>query len=91
MSTEQLKELRALTDQAIETARKTWKNNLLGDAVNWSGLHCAEACWIVNDDGEEYAQVRIEEASPNASRFQCAIRTELESVGWSDVSVVTEW
>jgi len=37
------------------------------------------------------AEVLIEEASPDATEFQEAIRAELERSGWPDVHVVTAW
>jgi hypothetical protein len=87
MTTEQLKALRRDTDRAIELQR----GQGISGAVNWADLHCVEAEWIVNDDGEEYAQVRIEEASETAVLFQRAVQIELERLGWPDVSIVTEW
>ena len=91
MTTEQLKALRRDTDRAIETVRQAWKNNRINDAVNWAGLRCSEAAWIMNDEGEAYAQVTISKAGPEASLFRLAICDALADRNWFDIAIITEW
>lgn len=91
MTTEQLKALRAATNLAIETVRQAWKNNHIKDATNWTGLHCTEAAWIMNDEGEAYAQVTISKAAPEASLFRLAISDALADRNWFDIAIATEW
>lgn len=91
MTTEQLKDLRAATNAAIETVRQDWKNNRINDAVNWAGVRCSEAAWIMNDEGEAYAQVTISKAAPEASLFRLAIGDALADGNWFDIAIATEW
>jgi hypothetical protein len=92
MSTEQLKELRAVTDRAIETVRASWTGCRNQVTVNWADLRCTEAAWIVTDfGGDGRVQVTVEEASPEVSLFRDAVSAALAQSGWPDVSVLTEW
>ncbi len=61
------------------------------DAINWGDLSCAEARWVRNDCGDEYAEVVIEEASPGLPKFSAWVKARLAERGFPDVRVVTEW
>jgi hypothetical protein len=88
MTPDDLARLRLDTDIAIERVRpKATKRG----PVNWADLHCMEAAWVVTDDEQQFAQVTIEEASPEAADFQRLVKEELEMMGWPSVVVVTEW
>ena len=60
-------------------------------AINWADLSCRQASLVVTDAGESYTEVLIEEAAPDATKFQQAVASELALAGWPDVRVVTEW
>ena len=62
-----------------------------GGPVNWADLACRQAGWVTTDSGDSYAEVLIEEASPDAVAFQEKIMEELRKAGWFHVGVVTEW
>lgn len=85
----QLKKLREDTDAAIEVVRA--RRPQVQGAINWADLHCLQAAWVLTDDEENYAEVTIEEASPDAGYFQRVIAEELARAGWPDIRVVTEW
>ena len=87
MTTEQLKQLRVDTNKAIDVLIES----PCGGPVNWYDLACRQAAWVTTDSGDSYAEVLIEEASPNAVEFPGRIREELRKAGWPDVRVVTEW
>jgi len=84
---EMLVKLRKATDNAIGVVETGERRGL----VNWADLSCRQAAWVSTDQGDSYAEVKIEEASPDASEFQEAIRAELERSGWPSIEVVTEW
>jgi hypothetical protein len=89
MTQEKLRELKLATDDAIRFVKSGEGNHPV--AVNWANLRCVQAAWVVTDAGDSYAQVTIEEASPEAYRFQNEVAFELTKHGWPDVHVVTEW
>lgn len=63
----------------------------INEAINWADLRCVEARCVLTDQGDQYLEVIIEEASPDAAKLQDAIRGGLERKGWEGVVVVTEW
>jgi hypothetical protein len=87
MTIDELKKLRAATDDVIGTISRDPPNW----PVNWADLSCRQTSWIVTDDGAEYAEVLIEEASPEAFEFRETVRCELARRGYLGVQVVTEW
>ncbi len=89
MTTETLLKLRGATNDVLALLHR--RRNQFKGPVNWADLSCLQAAWVVTDDGESYAEVTIEEASPESTDFQEAIRAALERRGWPDVRVVTEW
>jgi hypothetical protein len=89
MSENKLKRLRRATDDAIGAVEMSGLQ--IHGAVNWADLHCLQAAWVSTDDGYSYAEVTIEEASPDAVEFQHAVEMELARRGWPDIHVVTEW
>lgn len=89
MTTSQLESLKQATDDAIRAAHR--KRREISGAINWADLHCLQAAWVVTDDEYDYAEVTIEEASPECSEFHAFIHKYLAAHGWPDVSVVTEW
>ena len=88
MTVYELKKLRAVADDAIRGVKRGF-NSLT--PVNWGDLSCRQAAWVVTDDGSAYAEVLIEEASPDATEFRETIRCELARRGYPGVQVVTEW
>lgn len=61
-------------------------------AINWAGLHCAEAGYVVTK-GRRYWRVVIEEAAPEGNADLCAfIYDYLMAAGWpADLEVSCEW
>ena len=88
MTIDELKKLRAATEDVIDTIIISDPPNW---PVNWADLSCRQASWVVTDDGAEYAEVLIEEASPEAVEFRETVRCELARRGYPGVQVVTEW
>ena len=88
MTIDELKKLRAATEDVIDTIIISDPPNW---PVNWADLSCRQAFWVVTDDGEEYAEVLIEEASPEAVEFCKTVCYELARRGYPGVLVVTEW
>jgi hypothetical protein len=88
MTTNELKKLLAATDEVIGAIES---GDLVRGPVNWADLSCCQVSWVVTDDGSEYAEVLIEEASPEAVEFRETVRCELVRRGWPGVQVVTEW
>lgn len=81
--------LRAATNDAIAVVSSSAQKP--SGPVNWGDLHCRQASWVITDDGSEYPEVLIEEASPDATEFQSAVTAKLERSGWPGVNVVTAW
>ena len=59
---------------------------LLDDAINWGDLSAS-----VEECGEGHFEVRVEEASPAAHRLQQWLTDRLNTWGWTNVRVYTEW
>lgn len=83
-----LKRLRAATEEILLLLKP---GDYPNEAINWADLHCVEARQIINDEGGEYLEVGIQEASPDCGKMPQAVRERLALQGWKDVSVVTEW
>jgi len=90
MDLAQLRKLREATNDAIEVVKERYPNGCLGP-VNWADLHCTEASSVATDEANQYLQVTIEEASPDAEIFKTAVGKELSDRGWTGVVVLTEW
>ena len=88
MTIDDLKKLRVVTNLVI--GEVDCNDNHRGP-VNWADLSCRQASWVVTDDGAEYAEVLIEEASPEAVEFRETIRYELARRGYPRVQVITGW
>ena len=84
-----LKELRGLTDDAIGAAES--QGTVIQGAINWANLFCSEACYVLDDEGEERYQVSIEEVAPDNPTLQEFIENWLAEHGWPGVVVITEW
>lgn len=64
----------------------------IAGAINWGDLGCAEAWYAINDQGEEWFRVRIEEADPVNPALINAVGRGLSARGWPDnVEVRCEW
>lgn len=88
MTQPNLRRLKQSTEEILSTLTP---KDCPEDPVNWSDLHCTEAKSVVNDDGDEYLEVCIEEASPNSDNLRSLICQRLKDVGWDTVAVVLEW
>lgn len=85
----QFAKLRLAVEDALEEARK--KKAAIQDAVNWGDLRCSSIEKVVNEQGDEYYRVWIEEVAPDAARFKEFIYQHLLSKGFMEVLVNTEW
>ena len=63
-----LKKLQDLTNKIIDELQK--KKDTFDEAINWGDLSCVEASYIIDQNGCEYYQVLICEASPDATMFK---------------------
>ena len=88
-----LKKLKEDTNKALEIVSGAEEHY---EDVNYGDLRCSETRYIVNDDGEEYYEVIIDEVSPCAYEFRNAVRDVLFDVLGYDITkdeieVITEW
>ena len=88
MTIDQLKELRAACNSALEQIKAS--DARPSGAINWADLRCVSAEWVIDDSGAEFPQVFIEEAEPGALELCSAIAAALEG-RWPGVRVVAEW
>jgi len=86
---EKLKELQDITDKIIEELQK--EKNAFNEAINWGDLSCKEASFCINQNGFEYYDVLICEASPDAIKFQNEVYDRLLAIWNIPVIVQTEW
>lgn len=88
-----LKKLKEDTNKALEMVSGAEEYY---EDVNYGDLRCSEVRYILNDDGEEYYEVIIDEVSPTAYEFRKAVYDVLFDVLGYDVvkntiEVITEW
>jgi hypothetical protein len=88
MTTDELGKLKQATNDAIGVMQPSGFSD---EAINWGDLGCVESSYVLNDSGENYCEVLIEEAAPDCAEFQAAIQLELGKRGWPYVRVRTEW
>jgi hypothetical protein len=81
-----LTQLLVCANFACEAARVAKVNS----EVNWGDLECRAAAYVFTDKGLHY-EVQIEEAAPDAGKFQAFVAEYLEKQGFKDVVVLTEW
>lgn len=60
-------------------------------AINWGNLYCACVVACLNNDGETWNEVHINEASPAAYKLSQYVSGKLAEAGFPDVVVKTEW
>lgn len=77
-----LAQLRAAAEAACKKARRY--------AVNWADLHCVSAEYRLDNQGDEYFSVLIEEASPDADELIVFLTQVLKDNGYT-VEVETAW
>ncbi len=83
-----LKALKAAANEVIEAIDfDKWT----GGAVNCADLRCVEASECKSDEGREWLEVLIEEASPDCTELQSLVRDHLIERGFGEVTVRTEW
>ena len=85
-----LKELRDETDEAIKKAQQL-RGELDDEPINWADLSCYSAEYAIDDEGEGYYRVYIEEAGPSCPKFHAFIAERLCEAGFQNVEVITEW
>lgn len=88
-----LKKLKEDTNRALEIVSEGEEHY---EAVNYGDLRCSETRYIINDEGETYYEVIIDEASPVAYEFRRAVCDVLFDVLGYDITkdtieVITEW
>lgn len=87
MNIETLTTLREAANKIV----KAIKRGSIEGPINWGSLYCSETRWILSDTGQSYAEVIIEEASPDENERLCYfVSAELEKLGYF-VTVTTEW
>lgn len=83
-----LKALREAANAAIDLARE--RKGEFNEAINWGNLACVSAEFTVNDEGDSYHTVIIEEAG-DCPRFRVFIGAILDAGKFKDVAITTEW
>lgn len=94
MTDDYLNRLYACTNDAIkavELAADQGRFDTRHEAVNWADLGCVAAERIVNNFGQTYCRVVIEEVSPGANKFCKFISDYLKEHGFADIEVSLEW
>ena len=88
-----LMQLKEATNDSIRGAKRLRNSRLRNQAVNWADLKCFSAEFRVDDEGEEYYAVKIDEADPGvaADGFAHYVREALAKRGFKGVAVETEW
>lgn len=84
-----LVELKEAANAALEEAQK--QSGSIGGAINWGDLSCTEARYSINERGEKFWTVIIEEASPDACDLHAFVMRYLHDRGFHGIEVVTEW
>jgi len=59
--------------------------------VNWGDLACRQAGAGIDDWGNPFTAVWVEEVAPDNPGFQAAVTAGLADLGWPSVQVYTEW
>lgn len=89
---EQVEDLKALQKAAEDACQAAIAAKTeIGGAINWADLHCAEARWFINHQGESGQAVYIEEASHDSSKLIIFIRDFLYARGFAGVEIYPEW
>lgn len=83
-----LKDLRVYTDIVLNKLYN--ERHDIDGAINWADLRCIEANKCISEDGDQYYEVLVSEASPDNYRFQTLVQQELEKMGYKAV-IRTEW
>jgi hypothetical protein len=87
-----LKQLQILRDASNDAISEAFeKRQEISGAINWGDLCCVAAEFIVDQEGNQRVQVRIEEAAPDYGEFHEFIAKRLEENGFGNVTVLTEW
>ena len=81
--------LQDLTNKIIDELQK--EKDAFHEAINWGNLYCIEASFCINQEGFEYYNVLIHEASPSAMMFRDEISGRLMKNLHEVVMVQTEW
>ena len=76
--------INAILEEAIATAP-------VQDAVNYGDLKCSNIEQVFSESGNDYYRVCIDEAAPDAWKFQHWILEQLNKRGLPAVLVSTEW
>lgn len=84
-------ELRSITDDAIESAKKLPREAFSGEPINWAAIRCLSIEYWQDDSGDEGYRVTIDECSPSCSNLQLYIGKALAESGYPHVEVRTEW
>lgn len=64
----------------------------LDDPVKWTDLQCTESRHVINDNGDEWVQLVIEEAAPDSQELQTAILAGFRRKGVGvELEILTEW
>lgn len=86
-----LEKLRHDVQVIIESIAEKNKSDYSDEAINWADLICVETSKVMNNYGNVYYRVLIEEAAPACPNLQLAIQEELAELGYDNVCVDTAW
>lgn len=82
--------LKLYTSIVLKQAKK-FKHQING-GVRWSHLFCVEARYIINNANDEYFEIIVSGASPDANDLKSWVAKALDNAyGYINVNVITEW
>lgn len=61
------------------------------EALNVAALSCRAVSFCIDDRGNQWQEVLIEEASPDCASFNTHVTSRLRDMGHRNVHSVTEW
>jgi hypothetical protein len=88
---EHLIKLKEVTNEILEDLKENRALYRINDAVNWDDLSCTEATYVMNDAGDEYFNVIIEEADPNSYALCEFVRQELVERDYHLTYPICQW
>ena len=91
MTTEQLKALRAATNEIIAELKALPTREKPEGAINWARVRCSQAEYSIDDDGDKRYTVFIDDADTSACQLHDRLSSLLKEAGFPSVRVLLEW
>ena len=84
-----LSDLKYDTNLVLDLAHD--RQHEIAGAINWADLRCVEARYCLDEHGNEYYEVSIEEAAPSNVALYSFVVADLEERGHKNVVVGFDW